>query len=239
MTKTITLRLAVLIPLAGAQACAQNSNVDLGRSVTGANLLDYVDQWDGYTEAQEFVFGSDRVRLTIAGDGQGAMMLGEAQAYPAATNPDVGYPPNEDFMSSIVKIAGFRPGFEYPVHGVKVESSRIRFNVSLNDFFGSWCRLQVPIPSTSGGSPGFYFCGPDGYGMGDGGMCSWQGTAGMNKPIDCLKASLCVVSRVCVCTATSCAPSLEENIQFDAALREEGTQLEGTFNHATVRMQRQ
>lgn len=233
----MTLRLAVLIPLAGAQACAQNSNVDLGRSVTGANLLDYVDQWDGYTEAQEFVVGSDRVRLTIAGDGQGTLMLGEAQAYPAATNPDVGYPPNEDFMSTIVKMAGFRPGFEYPVHGVKVESSRIRFNVSLPDFFASWCQLQTPVPS--GGSPGFYSCGPDGYHSTANGMCAWQGSDGLDKPIDCMKAALCSGPRVCVCTATSCAPNQAESIQFDAALREDGMQLEGTFNHATVRMQRQ
>lgn len=237
MTKTMTLRLAVLIPLAGAQACAQDSTVDLGKSVTGANLADYVDQWDGYTEAREFVFGSDRVRLTIAGDGQGTLMLGEAQAYPAATNPDVGYPPNEDYMLAIDNISSFRPGFEYPVHGVKVESSRIRFNVSLYEFFGSWCRLQVPVPS--GGSPGVYFCGPDGYHSTAVGMCAWQGADGMDKPIDCSKAALCAGPRICVCTATSCAPRLDENIQFDAALREEGTQLEGTFNRATVRMQRQ
>ena len=140
----MTRLLSVLIPLAGVQACADNGNVDLGTSVTGASLTDYVDEWDGYTEAQQFVFGSDRIRVRITADGQGTLTLGESQTYPPATDPNVGYPPNEDPMSVIVKETMFRPGAEYPLHGVKVESKRIRFTVSTTDFYKGVVRAADP-----------------------------------------------------------------------------------------------
>ena len=239
MMKTkMTRLLAVLILLAGVQACAQNSAVDIGNNgATGASLVDYVDQWDGYTEAQQFVFGSDRVRLSLTDNGQGTLVLGESQVYPAATDPNVGYPPGEDTMSVIVKESMFRAGFEYPVHGVKVESSRIRFTVSTTDFFKKWCELQTPVASQS---PPVYFCGPDTYRGTADDMCFGQTDppGGMETPINCAKAALCIGNRVCSCTATACTSNGDSGIQFDAALREQGTLLEGTFNNATVRMQR-
>lgn len=156
--KKMTRLLSVLIPLAGVQACAQNGKVDLGASVTGANLADYVDAWDGYTEAQQFVFDSDRIRVRINGNGLGTLVLGESQAYPPATDPNVGYPPNEDSMSAIIKTSMFRAGMEYPLHGVKVESKRIRFTVSTNDFYKSWCELQTPVATND---PNVFSCGPN------------------------------------------------------------------------------
>src|SRR3954470_21622802 len=121
MNLKMTRLLCALIPLAGVQACAQKSTVDLGTNVTGASLADYVDEWDGYTEAQQFVFGSDRIRVKIGGDGQGTLVLGESQTYPPATDPNVGYPPDEDAMAATIKPSMFRAGKEYPLHGVKVE----------------------------------------------------------------------------------------------------------------------
>lgn len=234
----MTRILAVLIPFVGVQACSDNGTVDIGNNgKTGASLVDYVDSWDGYTEAQQFVFDSDRVRLKLTGDGQGTVVLGEAQTYPAATDPNVGYPTNEDAMSVIVKQNMFRAGFEYPVHGVKVEASRIRFTVSTNDFYKTWCELQTPVNS---GQDGIYFCGPNGYrGNPDGTCVSLDTAAGPGAPINCVKAALCTGQRTCACTATSCTSNGEFSTQFDAALREQGTLLEGTFNNATVRMQRQ
>jgi len=232
ISKTIRL-LSVLVPMAGVQACAQNGTVDLGTSVTGASLADYADGWDGYTEAQQFVPGSDRLRVRIGGDGQGALILGESQTYPPATDPNVGYPPGEDFMSTIFKKVMFRPGMEYPLHGVKVESKRIRFTVSMNDFYKSWCELQTPVETST---PGVYFCGPNGYTGNADGMCF---TGDTGAPVDCVKASLCTGNMVCSCTATSCTSNADFSVQFDAALREQGTLLEGTFNNATVRLERQ
>ena len=225
--------LTVLVPLAGMQACAQNGKVDLGTTVTGASLADYVDSWDGYTEAHEFVPGSDRIRVRIGGDGEGTLVLGESQTYPPATDPNVGYPPGEDAMSAILAGKMFRPGMEYPLHGVKVESKRIRFTVSMNDFYKTWCELQTPVPTSN---PDVFFCGPDGYSGNAQGMCFF-GPA--NTPVDCGKATLCTGNLVCTCTATSCTANEDFSIQFDAALREQGTLLEGTFNNATVRLERQ
>lgn len=233
MTTNLTRLLSVLVPLAGVQACADNGKVDLGTSVTGASLVDYVDEWEGYTEAVSFVPGSDRIRLKIGGDGQGTLVLGESQTYPPATDPNVGYPPAEDPMMAIIKQSMFRPGMEYPLHGVKVESKRIRLTVSPNDFYQSWCALQTPVPTTS---PGVFSCGPDGYSSTPEGTCV---AANTGAPIDCGKAALCIGPRVCVCTATSCAANQDYSVSFDAALRDEGSLLEGTFNNATVRFERQ
>jgi len=226
--------LCVLVPLAGVQACAQKGTVDLGTNVTGASLADYVDEWDGYTEAHQFVSGSDRIRLKIGGDGTGTLVLGESQTYPPATDPNLGYPPDEDAMAATIKPSMFRAGMEYPLHGVKVESKRIRFTVSTNDFYKTWCELQTPVPTTS--NPDVYFCGPDGYSGTPDGMC-FRGDTG--APVSCAKAALCRGNSVCACTATSCTSNTDSSVQFDAALREQGTLLEGTFNNATVRFERQ
>ena len=234
MNLKMTRLVCVLVPLAGVQACAQKgSTVDLGTNVTGASLADYVDEWDGYTEAQQFVSGSDRIRVKIGSDGQGTLVLGESQTYPPATDPNVGYPPDEDAMAVIIKPSMFRAGMEYPLHGVKVESKRIRFTVSTNDFYKAWCELQTPVPTT--GNPDVYFCGPNGY-SGNGEMC-FAGDTG--APVNCAKAALCTGPLVCACTATSCTSNTDFSVQFDAALREQGTLLEGTFNNATVRFERQ
>jgi len=229
-----TRLLSILIPLAGVQACAQSGNVDLGANVTGASLADYVDSWDGYTEARQFVPGSDRIRLNITGDGQGSLVLGESQTYPPATDPNVGYPPGEgDFMSATIKASTFRPGFEYPLHGVKVESKRIRFTISTNDFYKSWCELQTPVATNN---PDFYSYCPNGFSSNGEGMCF---AADTGAPVDCSKVALCTGVLVCTCTASSCTADLNYNTQFDAALREAGTLLEGTFNSTTVRFERQ
>ena len=124
--------------------------------VTGSSLVDYVDQWDGYTEAQQFVFDSDRFRFKLNGDGTGTVVLGESQVYPAATDPNVGYPPGEDLMSAVVKVGQYRGGFEYPVHDVIVQSKRIRFKVSPNDFFKGWCELQTPVAIEKGARFGHF-----------------------------------------------------------------------------------
>ena len=75
-----------------------------------------------------------------------------------------------------------------------------------------------------------------GYSSDGNGMCIATDTG---AAISCAKASLCSGPRVCACTATSCTSNTDYFVQFDAALREEGAQLEGTFNNATVRLERQ
>jgi hypothetical protein len=102
----------------------------------------------------------------------------------------------------------------------------------MNDFYKAWCELQTHVATND---PNVFFCGPNGYSGNAAGECFTDTGA----PINCGKASLCTGPRVCVCTATSCTSNTDFNTQFDAALREDGTLLEGTFNSATVRLERQ
>lgn len=229
----MTRGLVIVAAIAGLQACADNSAVDIGgNGVTGSSLTDYVDQWDGYTEAQQFVPGSDRFRFKLNGDGTGTVVLGESQTYPAATDPDVGYPADEDLMTVATKTGRYRAGFEYPVHDVIVESKRIRFKIAPNDFYKGWCELQTPVVSVD--QAGVYSCGPNGFTQTTPGTCIGND----NKAINCTKAMLCTGPFTCQCTATSCTASDNSATIFDGALYDSGTTLQGSFNSATVRMER-
>jgi hypothetical protein len=187
---------------------------------------------DGYTEAQQFVPGSDRFRFKLNGDGTGTVVLGESQTYPAATDPDVGYPADEDLMTVATKTGRYRAGFEYPVHDVIVESKRIRFKIAPNDFYKGWCELQTPVVSVD--QAGIYSCGPNGFTQTTPGTCIGND----NKAINCTKAILCTGPFTCQCTATSCTASDNSATIFDGALYDSGTTLQGSFNSATVRMER-
>jgi len=229
---TIRATIILLAAATGLQACGQDGNVDIGKNgISGASLTDYADQWDGYTEARELVAGSDRFRLRLNGDGTGSVTLGESQVYAPATDPNVGYPLNEDQMSVLVLKDQFRPGFEYPVKDVKVESKRIRFSVSTTDFYKTWCELQTPVESLS--QKDVFFCGPDSLTQTSPGVC----VGGDGTRVDCLKAFLCS-SFVCQCTATACKPGDAGTVLFDGALYEQGASLQGTFYGTTVRLER-
>lgn len=227
-----TRLLSLLIPLLMASSCAQDGDVDLGASVTGASLADYVASWEGYTEASQLVFGSDRVRLRIDRDGQGTVIFGESQTYPVATDPNVGYPPNEDQMQAVIKLIEWRPGMQYPLHDAKVENKRIRFTLMQTDFYKTWCELQTPVETDQGG---FYSCSTGGFSRDPSGVCSTS----RGEVIDCSKAMLCIgVPRVCTCTETSCTSAQDSFTQWDAALRDNGKSMEGTFQGVTVRLER-
>jgi len=229
---TIKATIILLAAATGLSACGQDGNVDIGKNgISGASLTDYADQWDGYTEATELVPGSDRFRFRLNGDGTGVVVLGESQVYAPATDPNVGYPVDEDQMSAATKADSFRAGFEYPVHDVTVESKRIRFKVSPNDFYKGWCELQTPIESLT--QKDVYFCGPDSLTQTSPGTC----VGGDGTPINCSKALLCA-RFICQCTATGCTTGDTGTTIFDGALYDQGTTLQGSFRGTTVRMER-
>jgi len=228
----IKATMILLAAATGLQACGQDGNVDIGKNgVSGASLTDYADQWEGYTEATQLVFGSDRFRFRLNGDGTGTVVLGESQVYPPATDPNVGYPTDEDQMTAAVKVDMFRPGFEYPVHDVTVESKRIRFKVVPYDFYKGWCELQTPVESLS--QKGVYFCGPNSLSQTSPGVC----VGGDGTRIDCNKGLLCG-RFICQCTAAGCTSGDTGTTIFDGALYDQGTRLQGTFGTTTVRMER-
>ena len=210
-------------------ACGNDGQVDIGHDV--ARLADYGASWDGYGEAASFpVSGSDRVRLTLDGNGHGTLRLGDAALLAPPTKAEGGYlldPNNNGAGGSGGAGGAFRDGFEYPVHDARVEAGRIRFGIDPLDLYGAWCAFVPPVANDL--TPSGYACGSDGGGMsfGDGTTpptCEYQfpsddpvNPAPSNDPVnprglslprrvsvDCGIYALCIGEGVCTCTATSC-----------------------------------
>ncbi len=255
------LTLVALLCSAGPPlACSGGGAVNIGNtSAIGSQLSDYAATWDGYAEAYTFTpDGSDRVRLTIAANGQGTFQVGNAALLPAPTDPNVGYPagqpdpkegPNE----------GLSGGVLYPVYAAQVQENRIQAGLKPNDYYGAWCALQTPyyvldgyVGTGDGGMvPNFvYSCMPGAGGgtseVGGVQQCTVQSQSidgsFSDQPVDCGKFALCL-HNVCACTASSCAASSPVvpagtlpsgyPVELDAALDSTGKTLTGTLALST------
>jgi hypothetical protein len=206
-------------------------------NAVGSQLSDYAASWDGYAEAYAFTpDGSDRVRLTIAANGQGTLEVGNQTLVAPPTDPNLGYPPgNEDLKDTPTPPVW--EGVLYPIYGAQVQTNRIQIGIKPNDYYAAWCALQTPsafayqTTPLDGGPPGslertlvpvdagagapdaggtIYFACPF-----SGGAESSPGTTnamcvGENGqdfiPVDCGKFYLCN-AMVCACTATGCDSS--------------------------------
>jgi hypothetical protein len=136
---------ALLCGAGFSAACSGGGAVNIGNTnVVGSQLSDYAASWDGYAEAYTFTSdGSDRVRLTIAANGQGTLEVGNAALLPAPTDPNVGYPPGQpDPLTG--PNTGLSGGVLYPLYAARVQESRIQAGLKPNDFYGAWCALQTP-----------------------------------------------------------------------------------------------
>jgi hypothetical protein len=223
--------------LATSYGCSNDGDVNIGQTQElGAQLSDYAAAWDGYTEAYTFPpSSSDRVRLLLDAQGNGTIQVGDDALLAAPTDPNVGYPsgstnPKPDtFMN-----AQLYGGVLYPVYAAQVTADRIQVGLKPNDYYGSWCALQTPVPfaftvdSTPGGgsqetgvalgTPGAmvtYSCVQSGYGGGitfNGSVptCQLNDYNQVSIDVDCGKFAICVTENACACTATSCisAPNL-------------------------------
>jgi|tagenome__1003787_1003787.scaffolds.fasta_scaffold20630757_2 hypothetical protein len=257
----------VLILCAGTPllACSGDKAVNIGNTnVIGSRLSDYAATWDGYAEAYTFMpDGSDRVRLTIAANGQGTFEVSKAALLPSPTDPNVGYPAGQpDPLTGPNE--GLSGGVLYPVYAAQVQENRIQAGLKPNDYYGAWCALQTPYsvlngyvnsgqPDAGDGGvvPNFvYKCMPGASGgigrQGSDLQCSvttfsTDGTSS-DQPLDCGKFSLCSHG-VCACTASSCAttsPVLPAGtlpsgypVELDAALDSTGKTLTGTLALST------
>jgi hypothetical protein len=147
MMKNVGSRALVAL-LCGAgfsAACSGGGAVNIGNTnVVGSQLSDYAASWDGYAEAYTFTpDGSDRVRLTIAANGQGTFEVGNAALLPSPTDPNVGYPPGKpDPLTG--PNSGLSGGVLYPLYAARVQESRIQAGLKPNDYYGAWCALQTP-----------------------------------------------------------------------------------------------
>jgi hypothetical protein len=148
MMKNVGVRtLAALVCGAGfSAACSGSGTVNIGNTnVVGSRLSDYAASWDGYAEAYTFSpDGSDRVRLTIAANGQGTLEVGNQTLGAAPTDPNLGYPPgNEDPLPTSTPPPLWE-GALYPIYGAQVQTNRIQVGIKPNDFYAAWCALQTP-----------------------------------------------------------------------------------------------
>jgi hypothetical protein len=242
------LRWILIAPLAASSmaACSSNPAVDIGDPVGGA-LTDYAASWDGYAEAYQFADGSDRVRLVLDGNGTGSLRVGNAALLAPASDPNVGYPVGTTWDKGFLTTGGgVVAGFEYPVHGTRIQDSRIRIGVTPNDLYGGWCGLQTPVRDDANG--GSYGCVGDwGFNMPDmSATCSQTNPSTQETvSIDCGKLMLCEIARVCTCTASACMANVTVDnppVQLDAALSPDASELTGTLvvdgQRVTIRMHR-
>jgi hypothetical protein len=164
MMKNVGFRtLAALLFGAGFSAACSGGGgtVNIGNTnAVGSQLSDYAASWDGYAEAYTFTpDGSDRVRLTIAANGQGTLEVGNQTLVAAPTDPNLGYPPgNED--PPVTSTPPLWEGALYPIYDAQVQTNRIQVGIKPNDYYAAWCALQTPsafVAETSfdAGVPGF------------------------------------------------------------------------------------
>jgi hypothetical protein len=224
-------RLVTVLLSAAIPAACSNNGPATTQTTTGSKLSDYAASWDGYAEAYTFMpSGSDRVRLTIDGNGQGTLRFGDGALFPPPTDPNVGYPPPTvvvDAGANFDVYGAYTPseGFVYPIYATQIQINRIQLGVNTDDLYAAWCALQTPVlwswgqvsqpeggVADVGGEDGgsvvrSYNCLPNlGTSGGCATGCCLVTADGQSGAVDCAKLSLCSFpSSVCTCTATSCA----------------------------------
>jgi hypothetical protein len=190
--------------------------LDDGGTVDTTGL--YTNQsWTGRVENYQWTSGSNAIKILIAHDSAGAIVgqaiLGDATPPPPATDPNVGYPPDFPLEIDYINLYWVE-GFAYSIFNGVSSPFRLRFTLENYEFWAGWCALQTP--ADNGG-----LCLPNWAGSSIGGQCSETSpTGGQSTSVDCAKYSLCVLSRVCACAATTCEvdPSVGGTISFDLAI---------------------
>lgn len=223
-------------------ACSSDSQVDIGDGATTQGLSAYAHTWDGHAEAWQFGDGSDRVRVTLDGAGQGTIRLGDSAplALPVAGDPPPPY------------AATAETDFAFEVEA-RLEDERLRFEINEWQRYQAWCELQTPV-LLDADYPDVYAC----HRL----VRTSQGNAdGTCVDADTGEVALCdtltACSDNCVCTRESCQASPLGPIQqllgdqapapgaFDGALSADGQELTGTLvlhgakDRVTVRLRRQ
>ena len=240
-----------LAQVAIATLACSSDPVDIGDTgKTGDELSDYAASWEGYAEAYEFDSASDALRIVLDENGNGTFEVGDAPALPPPSDPEVGYPPAGTSSQTNPQPAdGLFSGFAYTVLGATVEERRLRFSVYPYEIYREWCELQTPVLDEANSTPerSFYECVPNTQQTYRAGQCTFVNPdTGEDEPIDCGKLGLCSTGGACYCTANDCSiPDVSEYrgaiVEVDAALEEDGDELEGTLTvdgNVTIRLTR-
>jgi hypothetical protein len=219
-------KVAALAGLIGVvTGCSSGSKVDIGDGSTSQGLSAYAASWDGYAEAHRFGDGSDRVRITLDGNGDGHIRLGDS---PLLAAPSPGDPaPPWDVPTEV--------DFAYPIEA-RLEASRLRFELGLEQRYQVWCELQTPV-LYSPEYPGVYACARSiGIEYGADGQCTLLDT---NETVDCNSHLAC--QGWCACSEESCTaavggpvapepdPRRPVDNTFDGALSADEDELVGTL----------
>ena len=209
--------LSVLLLLSATACEADGPEVDIGDDgpieTLGSKLSDYSGTWTGYTEAYEFVDGSDEVQLTLDGAGNGSMKMGSAVLKP---NPGLWSVPTS--------------GFAYTVKSSQVTDNRIRFSVQNAEAYREYCATREVVQTEWGPS-----CGVNAP------VCdSPQQSDSECFESSCSSVCRCTMEGCQVSEATFSTPPVGESV--DAALTEGGSVLVGTVvieeQRITVRLRR-
>ena len=229
-------------------ACSSGGEpIDIGDGKKGDKLEDYAAVWEGYVEAHEFSDGSDKVKVTLDASGDGSLEIGDTAHWPAATNPDVGYPPVSVTTGLFYPAEKLFPGISYPISGATIELARLRLSVNPWEVVRDWCALQTSYAHATGPSP--YSCLPAPVYENPGPGCRYGSPA---TSVDCAKAMMCTGQpQACSCDAQGCSIPTDHNhslgyTKLDAALDDGGSSLVGTlriglepvYQSFTVRLKR-
>lgn len=177
------------------------------------------ESWTGYIENFEFASGSDRITLSLAtsasGQVTGTVTFGNGIAPPAATDPNVGYPPGMNTVSTMP--AQYLEGATYTIMSGTLQSNRLRLTIDPVELWTTWCALQTAP------TDGSDLCVPNWGGTSDPTHTSCQMTSpsGESISINCVKWDLCLMSRICKCSSSGCTVNYEESgykTSFDVLL---------------------
>jgi hypothetical protein len=235
------LRISLLIPFALGFSvdCSSQKDVDIGNSGPGSALSDYSATWVGYTEAFMFDPTSDQIQLTLDSQGHGTLVVGDdpmpSLSLPTTVdgeNPFYPLPPNK-----------LVPGYAYPVYNSVVEVGRLRTWVNDLEPYRSFCEQQTPVPDDI--FPGMYGCAGRWGTSCDGAIAETctqlNPNTGETIVLSAAQFDLCLGNnRVCACQASGCSLP-PPDVELDAALESDGTQLVGSLaigQNITVRMTR-
>jgi len=196
---------------------------DAGPAATGP-LSQGPTSWTGYIENYQFPSGSDVIRFTSTVDSAGqvtvTVFLGNGTPPPPATDPNVGYPPGLATEGMMLDSASnyWSEGFAYSMTSGTFQPQRLRFTINNCQLWSGWCALEKPIDDSGLCLPTW---GGGGRSDGTNWQCYLQNPAnGQNTVVDCGKDNLCVMSRVCACSATACVydPNSGRTVSFDLAV---------------------
>lgn len=214
------------LALVGGSGCSSDG-VSVGDGTTAgvdkAALETYAANWDGYVEAYKFESGSDRLRIVLNEDGSGNLQVGDGSLLVPITTTD-GFP--DEMVQGQYFLWDQRA---YPLVGARISGDRLRFLIQPTAPYAAWCAEQTPNPIVdTDGSEAYSCLHSTSILQPDVSVNICYDQADQSKPVDCNWAHLC---GSCTCTESDCSNEKlsYQNIEVDAVLSDDGTELEGTI----------